>query len=194
MQAKISKQFRLGTAHKSAFLHLQSYSFGLLVRESGSFFLRITMAFLKETSVWEDYIESSFITLVCSIDGLVVNCGVDVEVILVAGGRRRRWRHIGAEGMCLCTRLPLCLISPCKVNAMQCKLSVCGEILKKCVVVDFQTPSQDLRQLLSFSDDHPRGHFWGQNSQRKKIVFGARGRPWDGPHELTGIRNTFTHS
>ena len=104
------------------------------------------MAFLKETSVWEDYIESSFITLVCSIDGLVVNCGVDVEVILVAGGRRR-WRHIGAEGMCLCTRLPLCLISPCKVNAMQCKLSVCGEILKKCVVVDFQTPSQDPRQL-----------------------------------------------
>ena len=128
------------------------------------------MAFLKETSVWEDYIESSFITLVCSIDGLVVNCGVDVEVILVAGGRRR-WRHIGAEGMCLCTRLPLCLISPCKVNAMQCKLSVCGEILKKCVVVDFQTPSQDLRQLLSFSDDHPRGHFWGQNSQRKKNCF-----------------------
>ena len=88
VQAKISKHFRLGTAHKVAFLHLQSYSFGLRVTESGKLSSNmITMAFLKATSVLEDYIQSSFITLVCSIDGFIENCVVDVEVILVAGGR-----------------------------------------------------------------------------------------------------------
>ena len=58
VQAKIPRQFRLCSAHKiaQAFLHVQSYSFGLLVSSGsqGVFFFLIMMAFLKYTSVWED--------------------------------------------------------------------------------------------------------------------------------------------
>ena len=82
----------LNVAHKLGFLLFLSYSFGgsdlifLLQNSKGSSFFLPIFAFTKDTSVWEHYIASSFIRLVCSIGGSSpVNCGVDVQskVILV---------------------------------------------------------------------------------------------------------------
>ena len=107
----------LNVAHKLGFLLFLSYSFGgsdlifLLQNSKGSSFFLPIFAFTKDTSLWEHYIASSFIRLVCSIGGLPVNCGVDVQskVILVRD-------TIGAEGRC--ASLPLCP-SP-NPNRMHC--------------------------------------------------------------------------